>query len=193
MMEKFLHLTWEDVQLLTEEVATMIKSSGFKPDMIVAVSRGGFDPARILCDQLDVRRLACVQVESYAGMKRSSEPKVIIPVNADVSGKKVLVSDDVSDTGASLKKARDHILEMRAAEVKVVTLHIKPWSTFLPDFFASSTDAWVVYPWEIRECLTELASKFHNEGLKDSVIREKLIELGFKSEVVYKILSIKHI
>ncbi|MFA5869334.1 MAG: phosphoribosyltransferase family protein, partial [Candidatus Bathyarchaeia archaeon] len=98
----FLHLSWDDVQRLTETVAGKITASGYKPDIVVAVSRGGFDPARILCDQLAIRRLASVQVEAYDGMVKRPEPVVILPVNADLGGKRVLMADDVSDSGASL-------------------------------------------------------------------------------------------
>jgi len=67
---KLLHLSWDDVQALSERLADKVKQSGFKPDLIVAVSRGGFDPARILCDQLGIRRLASVQVEYYMGVEQ---------------------------------------------------------------------------------------------------------------------------
>jgi hypoxanthine phosphoribosyltransferase len=91
----FLHLNWDEVQGLTETVAGKIIASDFRPDLIVAVSRGGFDPARILCDQLGVRRLASVQLEAYDGMVKRPEPVVVFQVNADVAGLKVLIADDV--------------------------------------------------------------------------------------------------
>ena len=59
---KLLHTSWEDVELLSEELAQKIVESGYEADIVVAISRGGFDPARILCDQLGIRRLASVQV-----------------------------------------------------------------------------------------------------------------------------------
>lgn len=186
---RFIHLTWDDVQSLTEEVARKVKASGFSPDVIVAVSRGGFDPARILCDQLDVRRLACVQVESYDGISRTKEPVVVIPVNADLRGKKVIVVDDVSDSGASLLKARDHALSKGASDVRTATLHVKPWSKFRPDFFADSADAWVVYPWELRETLLIVAGKLGGEGLGRSDVADSLLALGFRKVDVEKYLQ----
>ncbi len=145
----FLHLNWDDVQGLTETLAQKIVASGFEPDLIVAVSRGGFDPARILCDQLGVRKLASVQLEAYDGMVKRPEPIIVLPLNAEVAGLEVLIADDVSDSGASLLKAKKHIEEKGASSVRVATLHIKPWSSFLPDYYAERVDAWVVYPWEI--------------------------------------------
>ncbi len=189
-MEKtrFLYLSWDDVQRLTEAVAGKVEASGFRPDIVVAVSRGGFDPARILCDQLSIRRLTSVQVEAYDGMARRPDPVVVLPVNADLRGLKVLMADDVSDSGASLLKAREHLLESGASEVRTATLHIKPWSLFVPDYYAGSVDAWVVYPWELRECLLEVAEKIRASGVEEGDVADKLVEAGFKRRDVERYL-----
>lgn len=185
---KLLHLGWDTIQLLAEEVAARIRESDYAPDLIVAVSRGGFDHARILCDQLEVRRLASVQIEYYAGVNEPKEmPKIVYPLNADVSGKKVLVVDDVSDTGASLKAAKEHVADQGASQVRVATLHIKPWTTFKPDYHAAETDAWIVYPWEPIECMSSIAEKLENDGLRPYEIRKRLAELGFDLKVVNRL------
>ena len=185
---RFLHLSWDDIQALTEALAEKIEESGFKPDVIVAVSRGGFDPARILCDQLGIRRLASVQLEAYDGMVKRPEPVVVLPVNADLVGKRALLVDDVSDSGASLAKAKEHLMEKSAAEVRIATLHIKPWSKFIPDYYSEKVDAWVVYPWELKECLLEVAGKIRADGYKGKAIPAKLIEAGFKKRDVERYL-----
>jgi hypoxanthine phosphoribosyltransferase len=187
----FLHLNWDDVQSLTETLAQKIVASGFKPDLIVAVSRGGFDPARILCDQLSVRKLASVQLEAYDGMVKRPEPIIVLPVNADVAGLKVLIADDVSDSGASLLKAKEHIEKKGASLVRVATLHIKPWSSFVPHYYAESVDAWVVYPWELKECLTEVADKLRAKGLQRNTIAKELVEAGFKERDVAHYLPLE--
>ncbi|MGD0804985.1 MAG: phosphoribosyltransferase [Candidatus Bathyarchaeia archaeon] len=181
-MEKlrFLHLSWDDIQRLVEVVASRIKESGFQPDVVVAISRGGFAPARIICDQLNIRRLACVQVEAYDGMVKRPEPVVVLPVNANLTGKKALLVDDVSDSGASIIKARDHLKEKGASDVRIATIHIKPWSRFIPDYYAESVDEWVVYPWELKECILEVADKIRATGLRNEAIVSKLIDAGFK-------------
>lgn len=185
---KLLHLSWDTIQLLAEEVAARIRESGYAPDLIVAVSRGGFDHARILCDQLEVRRLASVQIEYYAGVNETKEMlKIVYPLNADVSGKKVLVVDDVSDTGTSLKAAKEHVMGQGASQVRLATLHIKPWTTFKPDYHAAETDAWIVYPWEPIECMGSIAKKLENDGLRPNEIRKRLAELGFDPKVVNRL------
>lgn len=182
---RLLHLSWEDVQKLTEDVAEKVRSSGFKPDIIVAVSRGGFDPARILCDQLGVMRLASVQIEYYTGVNRTSRsPQVIYPLNAEVSGLRVLVVDDVSDTGTSLKVAMDHVAGLGASEVRVATLHMKPWTTFRPDYSAAEVDAWIIYPWEPIESMKSIAEGLAQQGLTPPLIKHRLLEMGFEPELV---------
>ena len=191
MSEKIilLHLSWEDVQRLSERVADNIKASGFKPDLIVAVSRGGFDPARILCDQLSIKMLASLQIDYYETVgSRRENPQIVLPLNADVSGKVTLIVDDVSDSGASLNVARDHVVEHGASEVRVATLHIKPWSDFVPDYYAEEVDAWIVYPWEPRETLISMAEKLRGNGLEESELKRRLMELGFKPELIDMVL-----
>jgi len=184
---KLLHLSWDDVQTLSEEVAAKVKESGYDPDLIVAVSRGGFDPARILSDQLGVNRLACVQIEYYTGVdNRGRIPRIIYPLNADVPGLKALVVDDVSDTGASLKAALEHVEDRGASEVRVATLHVKPWTTFIPDYHAAEVDGWIVYPWEPVETMSSMAEGLEKRGLIRPEIKRRLVEMGFSRKLVDK-------
>lgn len=185
---KLLHTSWEDVERLSEELAQKIIESGYEPDIVVAISRGGFDPARILCDQLSIRWLASVQVEFYSGVQDTvDKPRIVYPLNADVRGQSVLVVDDVSDTGVSLKAAKEHVLERGSGDLKVATLHIKPWTSFRPDYHASETEAWIVYPWEPIESMLSIAAKLDKNGYSDREIREKLLELGFSPKTLKRL------
>lgn len=187
---KFLHLSWDDVQALAERVAGKIEGSGFRPDLIVAVSRGGFDPARILCDQLMIRDLVSLQIVYYKGVnERREAPEVRYPVNADVSGLVVLVVDDVSDSGNSLIVARDYLEGLGVGEVRVATLHYKPWSGYRPDYFADETDRWIVYPWEPKESILAIAERLRVEGFPGELLGERLVGLGFKPSDVEKYLG----
>ena len=186
-MTEYLHASWADIERLCESVAEQIRRSGFKPDLIVAIARGGFPPARILSDILDVRRVASITVEYYAAVgKHQAEPYVVFPLNADVRGKRVLLVDDVADTGHSLKLVRDLLLEQGASEVRVATLHYKPWSILKPDYYGMETRAWVIYAWERWETVRDLAAKFAKEG-KDPVA--ELVRIGFDEEFVRKVLG----
>ena len=184
---QLLHISWDNVLSLTEKIARQIQESGYTPEVIVAVSRGGFDPARILCDQLGVKRLASLQIEYYKDIDESSHtPEIVFPLNAEVPDMSILVVDDVSDTGTSLRLARDHVLERGASEVLVATLHVKPWTTFRPDFSASEVESWIIYPWEILESLNSIAEKLRREGLSSSKVRNELLRLGFSQRQLEK-------
>jgi len=154
---KLLWLSWEEVEHLCDLLARKIERSNFKPDIVVAVSRGGFPVARILCDALGLRRLASLQIEYYLapGQTRKA-PRLLYPLNADVRGKRVLIVDDVADKGESLKLARKHVKQKGAEEVKIATLHYKPWSTTVPDFHVKKVRSWIVYPWEKKETAEHL-------------------------------------
>ena len=184
---QLLHVSWDDVQSLTEEIARQIQECGYMPDVIVAVSRGGFDPARILCDQLGIKRLASLQIEYYRDINEtSSTPEIVFPLNTEVPDTSILIVDDVSDTGTSLKVARDHVLERGASEVRVATLHVKPWTKFRPDFSASVVESWIIYPWETVESITSIAENLKREGLSSSNIEGELKRLGFSRKQLEK-------
>lgn len=192
--ERYLHLTWMDVQRLSERLADQIAESGFRPDIIVAVSRGGFDPARILSDELNIRSLASLQVIYYAGInERNDKPQVKYPLNADISGLNVLVVDDVADSGSSLKVVKEYIDSLGPREVRMATLHHKPWSSFEPDFFAESVNKWIIYPWEPRESIEDIREKLLSEGVPEDELAVKLIEIGFTRKQVRRFLGLKDV
>jgi len=189
---EYLFLSWGDVQRLSEELADKVAESGFAPDVLVAVSRGGFDPARILSDQLGVRRLASLQVVYYSGVNERSEvPLVQYPLNADVRGLQVLVVDDVADSGNSLRLVREYVEELGAAEVRVATLHHKPWSVYRPDYYAEDVDKWIIYPWEVRESIQLLRRGFMKAGVPEEELGARLMEIGFTIHELKRYLDLE--
>jgi hypoxanthine phosphoribosyltransferase len=147
-----LRINWESAIRNCEELSGMIN---FMPDIIVGISRGGLVPARIISDILGVREVAILSVRFYSGIgKTEGKPAITQDISLDIRGKRILVVDDVADSGKSLLFAMERLKEAR--EVKTATLHHKPGSAFRPDYFVSSTTAWIVYPWEIHEVEREL-------------------------------------
>lgn len=157
---KILSISWDEMAEMCERLSSKITSSGFAPDVIVGVSRGGLVPARLLSDVLGVRELFVARISFYTGVgKAAAAPKVVQPLTERLDGKRVLLVDDVSDTGRSLVVAKGHLSQMGAKEVRVATLHFKPHSRLRPDFFVDETEAWLVYPWERHESAKELGRK----------------------------------
>ncbi|MCW4013257.1 MAG: phosphoribosyltransferase [Candidatus Bathyarchaeota archaeon] len=188
---KFLYLTWDDVQRLAEKTADKIKEDGFTPDIMIAISRGGFDPARIISDQLSIRKLASIQIIYYSSVnEKMKEPQVLFPLNAQIKGLKVLVVDDVSDSGHSLLAAKEYTKDMGAEVVKVATLHHKPWSKYKPDYFAEVVDQWILYPWEPNESIQDLVQMLSDSGLAKEEIPKKLREIGYTEHELKRYLRI---
>lgn len=129
----------------------------FEPDIIVGISRGGLVPARVLSDIMDVKEVLVLGVVFYKGMGKTEEgPQITQELSADIKGKRILLVDDVADSGKSLAFAKEHLKD--AAEVRTATLHYKPRSILKPDYFVDTTTAWIVYPWEVHEVERELTS-----------------------------------
>ncbi|MCB2171295.1 phosphoribosyltransferase [archaeon] len=188
---KFLYLTWDDVQAAAEKTADKIKQDGFIPDIMIAISRGGFDPARIISDQLGIRKLASLQVIYYSSVnEKMKEPQVLFPLNAQIKGLKVLVVDDVSDSGHSLMAVKKYTEDKGAAIVKVATLHHKPWSEFKPDYYADMVDKWILYPWEPNESIQDLVHMLSERGLSKEEIPNKLRDIGYSEHEISRYLRI---
>jgi len=101
--------TWNQIYKMLMKIAEKIRNDNFKPDVIVGVSRGGWPPARVLSDLLENPNLANVKVEFYVGVAETKgEPTLTQPVSVNVAGKKVLVVDEVADTGKSLQLIKEH-------------------------------------------------------------------------------------
>lgn len=188
---KFLYLTWDDVQSLAEKTADKIKEDGFIPDIMIAISRGGFDPARIISDQLNIRKLASLQIIYYSSVnEKMKEPQVLFPLNAQIKGLKVLVVDDVSDSGHSLMAVKKYTEDKGAAVVKVATLHHKPWSEYKPDYYAEMVDKWILYPWEPNESIQDLVHMLSESGVTTEEIPNKLRVIGYSDHEISRYLRI---
>lgn len=181
--------SWDHIYHLLIEMSGKIKGSGFDPDLIVGISRGGWTPARVLSDLLDEPNIASIRVEFYHDiMRHSDKPVITQPVSAPVDGMMVLVVDDVVDTGRSLKLVFD-TLSRQAKEVKTAALYYKPWSTFRPDFYARETEAWVIFPWERYETVKKLGRRILQEGRGPSEIEAALIEAGLEPMIVKRFVK----
>lgn len=119
--------TWDEIYSMLLNMAERIRLDKFAPDVIVGVSRGGWPPARVLSDLLDNPNLANVRAEFYVGVAETkSEPVLTQPVSVPVASKKVLIVDEVTDTGKSLEVVKEHVKKQGVAETKIATVYYKP-------------------------------------------------------------------
>lgn len=187
---KILALTWSDIEASLLALADSINESGYRPDMIVGIARGGWVVARILSDLLDVRDLASIKIEFYRGVdEKVKVPKITQPISASPKGKIVLVADDVADTGESLILAQRHLIDQGARAMKVATIHYKPWSKFRPDFYFLETDDWIMYPWEIRETMDYLIKIWREETTDLDQLKERLASTGISRGIIDRFVN----
>lgn len=177
--------TWDKIYMMLLRLAQEIKKSSFKPDVIVGVSRGGWLPARVLSDLLDNPNLANVKVEFYLGVAETKgEPTLTQPVSVNVAGKKVLIVDEVADTGKSLKLIKEHLAKEGAKKVKIAAIYYKPWSIIVPDYYAKETSRWIVFPWEVKETIRKIVKKCREKGKPLEKEMAKLVKAGLSKELV---------
>ncbi len=145
--------TWEEIRELTDITAAKIKKSGFHPDVIVSIARGGLVPARLLADYLHVKDLLAIKTDHWGlTATKDGQAKISYALNMDLAGKKVLVVDDITDTGQSLELSKQHVRERNPAEVRTATLYHLHNSKYVPDFYGMERDwAWMIFPWNVRE------------------------------------------
>jgi hypoxanthine phosphoribosyltransferase len=171
-------ISWLQFQKLVRQLAFAIRASGFQPDVVVAVARGGYVPARILCDYLGVMELASFRIEHYRGPHMEAQARIRHPLNVDVAGKRVLVVDDLSDTGDTFDLASRHLRELGAGEVRSAALHHKMQSRFEPDYCGQRLNVWrwISYPWARIEDVSELIRALERPWGDAKDIAERLRE-----------------
>jgi hypothetical protein len=169
---------WEQFYELSKKTGEKMIQVNYVPDTIIGLARGGWCFSRVLCDLLGVKDLLSLKVEHWGVTATpDGEAKIRYPLNVDLSGKKVLVVDDISDTGKSLRVATEHVKNLKALEVKTATLLLLNGSEFTPDFYGEELPwRWVVFPWNYVEDMCNLIPKV-SEGDKSSLeIKKKMME-----------------
>jgi hypoxanthine phosphoribosyltransferase len=179
-------VSWQGFYLLAQQLARIIHTAWFRPDVIVAIGRGGYLPARILSDYLNVFDLTDIKIEHYHGAQRREMASVRYPLAADVGGRRVLLVDDVSDSGETFEVATRHLRERgEPAELRTAVLHHKRVSRFIPDYYAEEVVdwRWIIYPWAVIEDLSGFLRAMAPrpasvEAFADYLLEQHGIEVG---------------
>ncbi|HWC37905.1 MAG TPA: phosphoribosyltransferase family protein, partial [Acidimicrobiales bacterium] len=149
-------LTWPMFGVAIRELAEEIVRSGFRPDLVLTIARGGLTVGGAMAYALGTKNCATINVEYYTGVDQRLDLPVVLPPVPDPVGLddlNVLIADDVADTGGTLgmvtEFCRQHVREARTC-----VLYRKPWSTTDPDFVWRETDRWIAFPWSVEEPVT---------------------------------------
>lgn len=189
-------VSWGDIENWCSLIRKKVVDN-FTPDVIVGLSRGGLVPARILSDSLWIKDLLSIKTEHW-GLTATKDGKAVLndPGKLNLKGKKVLVVDDITDTGQSMQLAYDFVKRQEPMELKTATmLHITR-SDFIPDFYGEEISGekwtWFIFPWNVYEDLDNLLSKSLNEKLDLKGV-EKLLadhyELSISDDHLDRVLN----
>jgi uncharacterized protein len=138
-------LTWEAVSSLTDDLARIIRDDTFQPNLIIAVARGGFIPARLLSSRLNVKRMGSIGI-TYEGSARKT-PRIYNISGPIDSTDRILLVEDALETGRSLADAREK-LSSDAAAVHTVAYFYRPDSVITPDYSIRMISRLPEFPWE---------------------------------------------
>ena len=155
-----LRMEWDELGSGTRALADQVAADGFQPDFILGISRGGLLVAGALAYALGVKNTFTMSVEFYTGVdERLDMPMILPPVPhlVDLHEARVLIADDVADTGQTLVLVKD-FLAGKVAEVKIAVLYEKPRSSVRCEYVWSRTDRWITFPWSAEDPVLQALS-----------------------------------
>jgi hypoxanthine phosphoribosyltransferase len=150
-------MTWDDLGAGARELAERIHGDGYEPDVILAIARGGLLVAGALAYALGVKNTYTMNVEFYTGEdERLPAPIVLPPVPAlvDLTEARLLIADDVADTGRTLALVKD-FCDGKVADTRTAVLYEKPHSVVACDYVWRTTAAWITFPWSADPPVSE--------------------------------------
>ena len=152
-------VTFDEVHALVRQLSEKVKASGYHPTTVVGLARGGWVPARLICDFLGITDLVSLKVEHWLETgKTKDEATIRYPLELDLSEKRILIVDDITDTGKSLIKATRYLHSFQPLAMKTATMQFIPQSKFKPDYCAEEVQdwTWFIYPWNWIEDMTTI-------------------------------------
>lgn len=177
---KFHKISWKQLEKDCLRLAKKLKT--IKIDKIIAISRGGVVWARVLSDLL-ATKVSHITIESYQDFKAQKDPIIteypFQPLNHDC----VLLVDEISDTGKTFVHALSYFKKQNIKKIYTLSPYIKSHTKPQPDFWLHSIDAWIIYPYELRETYDSFKKMFKEKA------KDKMLEVGFEKWEIDRITS----
>jgi hypoxanthine phosphoribosyltransferase len=146
-------MTWDDLGHGARELATAVHADGFVPELVLGIARGGLLVAGALGYALAIKNTFTMNVEFYTGIdERLDMPMILPPVPelVDLEEARVLIADDVADTGLTLRLVKEFCTG-KVGEVRCAVLYEKPRSVVTCEYVWRRTDRWIDFPWSADE------------------------------------------
>jgi hypoxanthine phosphoribosyltransferase len=188
---KFVAPSWDDIYEKSLALAEKVRKGENVPlDFLVGVSRGGLVMTRILSDLLDIQAIGIIRCEYYSDLAETGKiPRITQELQDDITGRNVLVIDDVADTGESLVEIQKYLSNKRPRTIRLATLYLKPGSRVLPDYHVSKTSSWIIFPWELYETFKLLSRRNIKPTVAKTHIPKKYANMLFKMDPKLKTQS----
>jgi uncharacterized protein len=149
------NLDWATYGVAVRELGQLVVDDGYRPDIVLSIARGGLVVAASLAYALSVKSCFVLNVEYYTGVHERLDHPMVLPPLLDLDearGARLLIADDVADTGHTLELVRD-LCRDKVAEARVAVLYEKPGSVVKPEYAWRRTDRWIEFPWASEEPL----------------------------------------
>lgn len=174
----YLPVNWTSYHEYSRKLAATILTHTETIDRIVAISRGGLTFGHLLSDFLRVP-IATFTIQSYTDIQSQGELTITEPLSVPIKGHHILLVDDVSDSGKTLKRAITYLKSFKPKKITTVTMFHKPRSSYRPDFFAKETNKWILFPYEPTEMILNITQMMQKEGKTKVDIQKFLTGLGY--------------
>ena len=159
-------VSFEDVHEKIREVAEQVKASKYEVTTIVGLARGGWIPARLMCDFLGITDLVSLKVEHWLETGKTKDKATIkYPIRSSMRGKRLLVVDDITDTGKSLITSVAHLKKLDPEEIRIGVMQYITSSECKPDYYAEEVSDWFwfIYPWNWIEDTSTLTVRLMSD------------------------------
>ena len=152
-MSNYKFLTWNDIQSACDDIAYNIKHSDtlYKIEAVVGLSRGGLIPGVILSHMLNRPFIPL----SYSSREGKGDDKNHANSVARIPHKNILLTDDIADSGWTMKEVVNHYKEMETEAITAVIIEKTPNPADFKATFAwkrvNAEYPWIIYPWEHQD------------------------------------------
>ncbi len=182
---QYLPLDWQTYQSLALALAENLLEKEAPFDEIIAIARGGLTLGHLLSDYMNLP-ICSITIQSYTDIQKQGELRITAGLNAHIRGKRILLVDDIADSGKTLKRAVGYLKRFHPAEIVTVTMFYKPHSSFKPAYFVKETNKWVIFPSEQTETILLLTRSMKKQKKTESEIHRFLHSLRFTdSQIVF--------
>jgi len=176
---------WEEMGKYCFLLAQKVIKSDKKFDRLVTMAKGGWTWSRTMSDYLNIDKVGSIQVQMYRDyVQKKRRPVLLQALPVSVKDERVLIFDDVSDTGETLAFTRKYLKMSGAKKTTVATLFFKPWSQVKPDFYMCQTKAWVIFPHEVRESIQNIGGPWLKKGISKKEVLSRFVKIGLPQDQV---------